>query len=315
MRVFNLGGGPVLNQPDPGGGVVAIGNFDGVHLGHRTVIDEALQVARQTETFAAAMTFEPYPREFFSPEQAPPRLTSFRHKSELLQTTGIERVYCVRFGRRLASTTAEAFIQKYLLEKLSVRHVIVGSDFRFGARRVGDIAMLQEAGSSYGFGVTAIQDYLHNGVRVSSSSIRELLSEGHLSAAAELLGRPFSFMGRVIHGDKRGRTWGFPTANFAVRNNTFPLKGVYVVCLDNGLGLRKFGVANAGMRPTVSGTRMLVEVHLFNFNENLYGKRFEVMFHKRIRDERKFPDFEALKRQIFTDIEVGKSWLAEELQP
>lgn len=307
MRIFELGSGP--DRFEGGAGVVAIGNFDGVHLGHRQVIRRLIERARADGVPASVLTFEPYPREYFTPDAAPPRLTSCRHKFELLLDAGVDRVYCARFGRVLAATTAEDFVGDILVTRLAVGHVVVGADFRFGKGRAGDVELLSALGRRHGFSVTAVDDVESSGERVSSSRIRELLAKRDLEGAAALLGRPFSFKGRVIHGDKRGRTWGFPTANLAVRRGSFPLAGVFVVELAAEDGFRAFGVANVGRRPTVQGTRLLVEVHLFDVQPDLYGARVEVTFLAPVREERRFENFEALKAQIGRDIDFARAWL------
>lgn len=307
MRIFELEGH--RRDPTGGAGAVAIGNFDGVHLGHQRVIDQLLKTARDLDAPATVMTFEPYPREFFDPKEAPPRLSSCRHKFHLLRSSGISRVYCVRFGRRLAATSATDFVSSILVGRLAVQHVTVGVDFRFGSGRLGDVDMLHRLGREHGFGVTAVEDFTEGGERISSSRIRRLLADAELDSAARLLGRPFSYKGRVIHGDKRGRTWGFPTANLTTPRNSFPLKGVFVVELTDEDGFRRTGVANVGHRPTIGGVRLLIEVHLFDFNGDLYGRRVEVTFLHRIRDEQRFDDFEALKARIRQDVVLAEQWL------
>ncbi len=306
MRIFQLDRGGEIAGRDAG--VLAIGNFDGVHRGHRAVIAHAVEQAARLGVHSSIMTFEPYPLEYFRPEAAPPRLSSCRHKFELLSATGIERVYCARFGARLAATTAEDFISAVLAERLGVSHVVVGADFRFGAGRRGDVAMLRESGVRHGFGVTVAEDFVDGGERISSSRIRQLLANGELDAAATLLGRPFSHLGRVIHGDKRGRTWGFPTANFAIRRQRFPISGVFAVSLRDGRGFDAPGVANVGRRPTVGGEKLLIEVHLLDFKGDLYGRRMEVVFHRRLREERRFDGFDALRAQILADVDAARDW-------
>lgn len=310
MRIYQLDGRGAGSDAD-GAGVVAIGNFDGVHLGHRQVIARVLEKSEEIGSPAAVMTFEPYPREFFDPHHAPPRLTSCRQKFELLERAGIDRVYCARFGSKLAATTAHDFVAVMLVERLKVSHVVVGVDFRFGAARAGDVGLLVRLGREFGFGVSAIDDFEREGERVSSSRIRHLLEIGDLDGAASLLGRPFSYKSRVIHGDRRGRTIGFPTANLGVRRNSFPLSGVFVVSVADERGWHAQGVANVGRRPTVDGSRLLLEVHLFDYSGSLYGRRLEVTFLRQVRRERRFESFEALKTQITRDCEYARGWLAE----
>lgn len=308
MRIFEL------RSREPGSVddavAVAIGNFDGVHRGHREVIGKVLHAARQHRLTPAIMTFEPYPREYFDPRTAPPRLSSFAHKLKLLRESGVERVYCARFGKALASTSAEDFVSAILVEQLNVSHVVIGADFRFGAGRTGDVELLTELGHRYHFGVTSVSDFDVDRERVSSSRIRAFLAEGDLDSAAALLGRPFSWEGRVAHGEKRGRTWGFPTANLVLRRDSFAVSGVFVVQVTDEKGLHATGVANVGRRPTVQGTRLLIEVHLFDFDDDLYGRRIQVTFLHRIRGEHRFESFDALKQQIARDIIVAKDYLA-----
>lgn len=311
MRIFDL------RAPETGGAsrhavALAIGNFDGVHRGHREVIGKVIRVAEQLEATSAIMTFEPYPREYFDPATAPPRLSSCAHKLELLRETGVSRVYCARFGKALASTSANEFVRSILVEQLNVAHVVVGADFRFGAGRTGNVELLRQLGHELHFGVTSVSDFNVADQRVSSSRIRAFLAEGDLDSAAVLLGRPFSWEGRVMHGDKRGRTWGFPTANLAVRRDSFAVSGVFVVRVTDAHGFYATGVANVGRRPTVQGTRLLIEVHLFDFDGDLYGRRIQVTFLHRIRGERRFDSFDALKHQIGDDIVVAKDYLAEQ---
>ncbi|GJL83058.1 MAG: riboflavin biosynthesis protein [marine bacterium B5-7] len=306
MRVFDLDDSVAGDLGhSPGAGAVAIGNFDGVHLGHRQVIGEVVERAKKLGVISSVMTFEPYPREYFNPTNAPARLTTCRQKMALFAQTGINRAYCARFGKRLATTTAEDFVNNILLTQLNVTHVTVGADFRFGRARQGDVGLLADMGARHGFGVSVVADVENDGNRISSSRIRALLAEGRLEDASKLLGRPFAYSGRVIHGDKRGRTWGFPTANFAVRRDSFPLSGVFVVEVSDTNGFHRYGVANVGRRPTINSTRLLIEAFLFDFSGDLYGQRLQVTFLERIREERRFESFDALKQQIGEDIEFA----------
>ncbi|MFT5114290.1 MAG: riboflavin kinase/FMN adenylyltransferase [Parasphingorhabdus sp.] len=295
-------------------GVLAIGNFDGVHLGHQAVIHVARDAARKLNSHCAVLTFEPHPREFFQPDNAPPRLTGLRHKLALFKEAGVDVAHCLRFNRRLAETTAEEFIEKLLVNNLAVKHVIVGRDFQFGRNRTGNVQLLKQFGDKYGFVVTAIEDYLADEARISSSNIRELLKKGDLTSARKLLGRPVSHIGRVLHGDKRGRQWGFPTANFTMPRHSTPLSGVFAVRVDDGNGWQRQGVANVGRRPTVDGLKLLLEVHLFDVEENLYGKLLQVEFLSKVREEKKFADFEQLKKQISQDIDEVKRWMLVDAQ-
>jgi riboflavin kinase / FMN adenylyltransferase len=231
--------------------VLAIGNFDGVHLGHRALLERLAAEARRLKLPAAVMTFEPHPRELFAPDQAPARLTSLREKLALLESCGVEEVFLLHFSRKLAGLTAEEFIERGLVQGLGVRHLIIGDDFRFGKGRAGDFAMLQAAGQQHGFGVEAMHTIEINGERVSSSAVRDVLGAGDLEHAARLLGRPYSISGRVIHGNKVGRKLGFPTANIQLKRKRVALTGVFAATVS-GLDKRFLpGAASLGVRPTL----------------------------------------------------------------
>ena len=313
MHIYKTGKKHLDVDLKAAGCVVAIGNFDGVHLGHRAVIDNAVSMAKDLGCPAAVMTFEPYPAEYFKPDSAPARLSSRRHKIELLASTEVDCIIAVQFNRELAKTSAEDFVKKYLHERLAVRHVVIGEDFHFGAKRTGNVSVLRKQGEELGFTVSAVNDYTENGRRVSSTQIRELLSDGKLTAANKLLGREFSWKSRVVHGDKRGRTWGFPTANIVIPTLSFPIGGVFIVRVEEKGTLVGYGVTNVGTRPTVGVTRLLIETHLFSSNIDLYGRLLNVVFLKKIRDEEKFPDFDALRQQIMRDVQFGKQWIDQEL--
>ena len=314
MHIYNTGKKHLAVDLKAEGCVVAIGNFDGVHLGHRAVIDRAVSMAQKLRCPAAVMTLEPYPAEYFKPDSAPARLSSRRHKIELLASTEVDYIIAVRFNQELAKTSAEDFVRKHLYERLAVRHIVIGEDFHFGARRTGNVSVLRKLGEELDFTVSAVNDYSKNGKRVSSTQIRELLSEGQLSAANKLLGREFSWKSRVVHGDKRGRTWGFPTANIVIPTLSFPIGGVFIVRVEEKGTLVGYGVTNVGSRPTVGVTRLLIETHLFSSSIDLYGRLLNVVFLKKIRDEKKFPDFDALRQQIMLDVQFGKQWVNEEIE-
>ena len=291
--------------------IATIGNFDGVHRGHQAVIQQLKDHAAALKLPTVVMLFEPQPLEFFSPETAPVRLTSFREKIELLKECSVDRVLCLRFQAALASLHAEDFIDRLLVQGLGVKGVIVGDDFRFGQGRKGDIDMLVRAGQDYGFDVIPTRTYSHEGLRVSSSRIREYLSAGEFQKANAMLGRPYSISGKVIRGDRRGRQLGFPTANIALRHIRLPLSGVYVVKI-HGLGKTVHtGVANIGTRPVFDGKKILLEIHLFEFEQDIYGQRIEVEFLKFIRSEKRFASPEELRGQIAKDIHESKSYLKD----
>jgi riboflavin kinase/FMN adenylyltransferase len=284
------------------GCVATIGNFDGVHLGHQAVLKQLAQKAGELQLPSVVITFEPQPQEFFRPESAPPRLTRLREKVAALQSQNIDRVLCLMFKESLARLPAEEFIHQVLVDGLAVKYLVVGDDFRFGKNRSGDFKLLVKAGQTHGFEVANTHSFVVDGVRVSSTRIRQALGQGDLQHVARLLGRSYSMHGRVAHGDKRGRTIGFPTANIYLHRQKTPILGVYAVQM-NGISDRPVnGVANIGTRPTVDGTRTLLEVHLFDFDRDIYGANVEVVFLQKIRDEKRFASFDALKAQIQQDV-------------
>ena len=289
------------------GSVISIGNYDGVHAGHCELIRTLKDQARAFSAPATVMTFEPYPQKYFRPDDPPTRLTTFREKLKLLQDSGVDRVICLRFNQDLAETEADEFIERCLVERLDVRHLVVGEDFRFGRGRTGSVELLREFALAHGFGVNGVNTVRIDGERVSSSRIRELLRNGNLNRARALLGRRFSISGHVAYGDQRGRTWGFPTANIYPRYVYVPLRGVFAV-LVTGVGGRVLnGIANLGHRPTVSGDKFLLEVHCFDFDKNIYGQRIQVEFCRWIRNERKFNGPAALQTQIRKDVDQSNT--------
>lgn len=290
--------------------VATIGNFDGVHRGHQAVIDQTAQRAKQLRLPSVVITFEPQPQEFFQPDASPPRLTRLREKLIALSQCDIDKVLCLSFNRHLAALTAEEFVDVVLVKGLGVKHLIVGDDFRFGQRRTGDFARLKSAGAEYGFEVSNTHSFRLDKLRVSSTRIREALLAGNLELVALFLGRPYCMSGRVAHGDKRGRTIGFPTANIHLHRNETPVKGVYAVRMQGLPEGVVNGVANIGTRPTVDGTRTLLEVHLFGFERDIYGAHVEVCFVQKLRDEQRFESVEALKSQINRDAAQARSILS-----
>ncbi len=303
-------------RPRHRGCVATIGNFDGVHLGHQEVFRHLRQKGAEFGLPATVITFEPQPQEFFAPERAPARLTRMREKLLALKEAGIERVVLLEFNRKLAEMTAEAFVQRLLVEGLDVRYLFVGDDFRFGRGRSGDIALLRQVGREHGFEVENMHTFVVGDERVSSTRIREALAAGDLELAARLLGRRYRICGRVAHGDARGRTIGFPTANIDLHRRVSPLRGVYAVKVY-GLGEAPLtGVANIGTRPTVEGdTRYLLEVHLFGFDRRIYGAHIQVEFHQRLRDERRFDSFDRLQEQIRRDCAAAREFFQSSSNP
>lgn len=285
----------------PHGCVLTIGNFDGVHRGHQALLQGLCEEGRARGLPVVVMIFEPQPLELFAGDKSPARLTRLREKLRLLAQCGVDYVLCVRFDRRFAALTAQAFVSDLLVDKLGVKFLAVGDDFRFGAGRQGDFLLLQTAGQKYGFDVTSTQTFCSGGARVSSTAVRQALSDDDLTLAEALLGHPFSISGRVVHGDELGRTIGFPTANIPLRRQVSPVKGVYAVEVA-GLGDTLLpGVANIGTRPTVAGVRQQLEVHLLDIAMDLYGRHIDVVLRKKIRNEQRFTSLDELKAQIAKD--------------
>jgi riboflavin kinase/FMN adenylyltransferase len=279
---------------------LTIGNFDGVHRGHRALIDRVIAKAREAELTSCVLTFEPHPREFFAGDAAPARLTRLRDKLELMAQAGVEHVHVARFDSRLAAMPAERFISDILVRGLGTRWLLVGRDFRFGAKRAGEFATLQNRG----FAVEAMPDVHFEGKRVSSSAVRAALKAGDLRGAERLLGHPYTISGRVAHGAKLGRGLGFPTANIVLRRPP-PLSGIFVVEVDR----YGRGVASVGRRPTINPVAIpLLEVHLFDRDEDLYGEHLRVRFLQKLRDEEKFDGLAALQAAIARDARQAKEY-------
>ncbi|KAB8306146.1 bifunctional riboflavin kinase/FAD synthetase [Erwinia endophytica] len=290
------------------GCVLTIGNFDGVHRGHQALLLRLCEEGRQRNLPVVVMLFEPQPQELFAADKAPPRLTRLREKVRYLSDAGVDAVLCVRFDRRFAAQTAQSFVADLLVDKLGVKFLAVGDDFRFGAGRQGDFLLLQDAGAEYGFDVISTQTFCDDGRRISSTAIRQALAEDNLPLAAAFLGHPFSISGRVTHGDALGRTIGFPTANLPLRRYVSPVKGVYAVEVY-GLGEKPLpGVANIGTRPTVSGMRQQLEVHLLDVVMDLYGRHIDVVIREKIRNEQRFASLDALKEQIAKDVVTARQF-------
>ena len=296
-------------QVDDHGCVLTIGNFDGVHLGHQQVITALVDKAKALNCVAAVLIFEPQPQEFFSPETAPARLCRLRDKYIFLAKLGVQRQICVNFNQQFASQNAQYFIENLLVNKLGIKHLIIGDDFHFGKNRQGDFSMLCNAGKALNFEVSDTKSYKVAQSRISSTLIRQALEQDDLAKAKAMLGREYSIIGRVFHGDKRGRQLGFPTANVLLKRHNSPLSGVFAVKIKTIDGMFN-GVANIGARPTVAGIRQQLEVHIFDFDENLYGQNIEVVIKKKLRSVIKFNSLEALTEQIHQDSEQAKEALA-----
>ena len=300
-----------LYSPDQKPVVLTIGNFDGIHLGHQALLARVKQVAQMHGLASAVMVFEPHPREFFSPLQAPARLTSLREKLELLAAMGIDRVHVCRFNHNFAQMGAEDFTRA-LSEKLAARYVLIGDDFRFGKGRTGDFSLMQKIGAQCEFVVQAMPSVLAQGVRISSTAVRKALAAGDMTAAHNYLGRPYSISGRVVHGNGVGKKLGFPTANIQLKHNRPPLSGIYVVTVQGDQVPRTQGVASLGVRPTViTDGKPVLEVHLFHFFREIYNQHLRVNFLHKLRDEEKYPDMQTLTRQITLDVENAQQWFLQ----
>jgi riboflavin kinase/FMN adenylyltransferase len=298
-------------RPQHHGCVLSIGNFDGVHRGHQRLIEKLCQAGREHYLPSMLMTFEPQPREFFAGEKLPARLTRFREKVLLLNRTELDRLFCMPFNEKVSNIPAEWFVKDFMVDLVGARHVVVGDDWRFGRGREGDFAMLQAAGEKYGYEVTSLSTLLEGEERISSTLVRETLSEGNFLKAQELLGHEYFIMGRVVYGRQLGRQLGVPTANIRLQRYRAALEGVYCVQVEGLPGGKVFdGIANIGVRPTVDGKEPLLEVHLFDFAGDIYGQLIQVTFNKKLRDEQTFASIDELKVQIEADIESAKAWFA-----
>ncbi|EPB7319156.1 bifunctional riboflavin kinase/FAD synthetase [Yersinia enterocolitica] len=290
------------------GCVLTIGNFDGVHRGHQALLEQLKREGQRLGLPVMVMIFEPQPLELFAADKAPARLTRLRDKARYLAKAGVDYLLCVKFDPRFAAITAQAFVAQLLVEKLGVKFLTVGDDFRFGAGRQGDFQLLQQAGAEFGFDVISTDSFCDGGLRISSTAIRQALYDDDLVLAETLLGHPYSISGRVVHGDELGRTIGFPTANLPLKRLVAPVKGVYAVEVY-GLGPKSLpGVANIGTRPTVAGVRQQLEVHLLDVTMDLYGRHIDVVLRAKLRNEQRFASLDALKQQIANDVVTARTF-------
>ncbi|MBN6076419.1 bifunctional riboflavin kinase/FAD synthetase [Aggregatibacter actinomycetemcomitans] len=285
---------------------LTIGNFDGVHLGHQAILRHLRAKADELHLPMVVMLFEPQPREYFCGKDAPARLMRLRDKLHYLEQAGVDIVIVAKFDRTFAALPAQQFIEDWLVRKLKVKFLSIGDDFKFGAKRQGNFAMLQQAGEQFGFTVEDNRSFCLDELRISSTAIRLALANDDLPLAEKLLGHPYRILGRVIHGNELGRTIGFPTANIRLHRQVNPVKGVYAVRVRLKSDAFFNGVANIGTRPTINGVNQLLEAHLFDFQGDLYGQWLEVELCRKIRNEMKFPSFDALKAQIAQDVETAK---------
>lgn len=291
------------------GGIATIGNFDGVHVGHQQLIAKVVETGRNLGIPSTVITFEPHPFEFFAGDRLTiPRLTRLREKFSFIAECNVNNVLILPFNQKLAKLSASDFIKKILVSKLRIQHLIVGEDFHFGHNREGDIQLLQKMGREFGFTVETFETILVDGERVSSTRVRKALAEGDHQRVNRLLGHPYTMCGRVQRGDQRGRQWGFPTANLFVHRKLTPVRGVYTVYM-RGIASHPWpGVANIGIRPTIDGTRTILEVHLLDFNQDIYGQYVQVEFCEKLREEIRYPTLEALKEQIAKDVVVAQQY-------
>jgi len=290
------------------GCVATIGNFDGVHLGHQALIQRVISKAKQAQLPSLVIIFEPQPNEYFLKGKEPARLMRLREKLTAIRELGVDRVLCLHFNAELASLPAEEFITELLLKKLGVQYVVIGDDFKFGHKRQGDVNLLKQFAKTHGFEAECMETLLIENERVSSTRIRQALAAAELTLAKILLGRAFGMSGNVAHGDKRGRVLGFPTANIYLHRRTVPIAGIFAVKVY-GLGDDCiYGVANVGTRPTVGGTRSLLEVYLFDFNREIYGQHIYVEFMHKFRDEEKYDTLDALTEQMVIDAANARAY-------
>jgi riboflavin kinase/FMN adenylyltransferase len=299
-------------EPFKNGCVLSIGNFDGLHLGHRAVIRKLVERGKVLGLPVVIMFFEPQPLEYFLGDNAPSRLMRLREKVIEMAKLPVDNLLIVRFNQNFANRDAEQFIEHILINTLNVKHLVIGDDFHFGKARRGNFAMLKERGRLNGFTVEDTGSFQLGGLRISSTLIRDALVAGDLKGAEKLLGHCYSVCGRIAHGDKLGRTIGYPTANIRMHRKNTPVNGVFAVTMTGIDGLEFEGVANVGTRPTLDGgSKVILETYLFDFNKEIYGRYVEVHFHQKIRDESRFHSLEELKAQIVKDVAETKKIFAE----
>lgn len=293
------------------GSVVTIGNFDGVHTGHQAILKQVKDKASELGVPAMLICFEPQPKEFFDEYNAPARLTRFREKVELLEENGIDLVLCFKFNEKTRSMTAQRFMD-ILTNNIKVRALFVGDDFQFGHDRSGDFEMLQSNGEEYGFSVTNMYTLSYEHVRVSSTHIRECLARGEFEVAEEMLGHAYTITGKVVYGRRLGKTLGAPTANIQLHRYRAAIDGVYAVEV-RGLDAHYNGVANVGVRPTFEEETLkpILEVHIFDFEQDIYGRSVKVIFRHKIREEKKFDGIDQLKSAIFADIKIAREFFRD----
>lgn len=288
--------------------VITIGNFDGIHIGHQRLIDVLIKSSQELKLPSVLITFEPHPTEFFSPKNPAARLMRFSEKWNEIKKYGVDYFCCLKFNTPLAKLSAEDFVKNILVDQFGVKKIIIGDNFRFGAKRLGDVALLKTLGKKYGFEVEAISQSMHDNNRISSSRVRDALKKGDFDTAFKLTNKPFYLSGKVSYGDQIGRQLGFPTANIHLHRKEVPLMGIFVARVHGLDNCIYNGVASVGYRPTFNGKKIILEVFLFDFDKNIYGKNITVEFLLKIRDELHFDSVPELVTQIKKDVEVAKNY-------
>lgn len=292
------------------GSVATIGAYDGLHLGHRQLLDRVVATAKKMAVPSVVMSFEPTPREFFQPSKPPARLMRFREKFEALEATGVDIFYCPQFSKSMRAISAPDFIRRILVQGLNMRHLVVGDDFNFARKREGGVSQLQRAGEVLDFSLEQVPSVIVDNIRVSSTAIRQACEEGEMSRATALLGRPYRMSGKIVQGDQVGRTLGFPTANVDLRRRLSPVMGILAVRVTGLRGGPRDGVASVGARPTFDGSKPLLEVFLFDFDDDIYGEYIHVDFIAHLRSQRKYEQIDDLVAQMHIDADNARSILA-----
>ena len=299
-------------RPEHQGCVATIGNFDGVHLGHTEIVKRLKIKSAELGVPSVVIIFEPQPAEYFARGRIPARISRLREKFHLLAQRGVDRLLVLRFARGLSTLSAEQFVADFLVAKLGVRALIIGDDFRFGSGRGGDFKVLHELAERYRFEIQQTPPFLFIGKRISSTYVRYLLHHGYMKEAERMLGHPYCIEGRVVHGHKQGREWGFPTANLDLHRMVSPVSGIFAVKVHGLADTPLLGVGYAGSRPTIADPRYVLEVHLFDYEQDCYGRHISVQFVEKIREDIKFDSFEAMAAQIGRDCESARGILTYE---
>ena len=293
-----------------GGSIVTIGSYDGIHVGHEPLLRRVTKQAKKYNVPAVLMSFEPTPKEFFQVSEPPARLMRFREKFDALAARGIDIFYCPRFSASMRGIPAADFVRRILVQGLNVRRLVVGDDFRFAAKREGDTALLERMGSALDFGVDQVPSVIVDGIRVSSTAIRDACNQGDMRQATSLLGRPYQMSGKIVKGEKVGRTLGFPTANVDLRRRQSAVMGIFAVRVHGLAEAPLDAVASVGTRPTFNGTKPLLEVYIFDFDDDVYGEYISVDFIARLREQKRYESVDDLVAQMHVDADNARSILA-----